>query len=221
MVLLVEKKSMIDKNLLRKEMKSLRSSLSEEERSFASHKACVTLLKTELFVSADILLSYMATGTEADPFRLSSAALTAFKMLAFPTCEKTGKRMDYYFVHGAEDEQGFLSQFSKSRYGILEPIPLPSARMSLPPVRAKNILVIVPGLSFSLTGGRLGYGAGFYDRYLPELKQKAYEHDCRLALVGLCFDCQVCRKLPLEKHDVPMDYLLTQTALVPCHHGVL
>ena len=205
---------MSDKNLLRREMKLLRESLSEEERAFASHKACVCLIKSELFLSADIVLSYMAAGAEADPFRLSAAALTAFKMLAFPTCAKKGPAMDFYVVHGAEDEQSFLAQFSRNTFGILEPIPLPSARLSLPPVRAKNILVVVPGLAFSPRGGRMGYGAGYYDRYLPELKQKAFEHDCRVTLVGFCFDCQVCRKLPLEAHDVPMDYVLTQSGFI-------
>ncbi|MBP5464067.1 MAG: 5-formyltetrahydrofolate cyclo-ligase [Treponema sp.] len=207
---------MPDKNLLRKEMKQLRESLDEEERAFASHKACVSLIKSELFLSANIVLSYMATGAEADPFRISTAALTAFKMLAFPTCAKKGPVMDFYVVHGAADEQSFLAQFSRSRFGILEPIPLPSARLSLPPVRAKNILAVVPGLAFSPRGGRLGYGAGYYDHYLPELKQKAFEHDCTVTLVGFCFDCQLRKDLPLEAHDVPMDYLLTQTALVPC-----
>ena len=212
---------MPDKNLLRKEMKLLRESLGEAERTFASHKACVTLIKSELFQSADIVLSYMATGAEADPFRLSSAALSAYKMLAFPVCAKTGQTMDFYFVHGAADEQAFLAQFSRGRHGILEPFPLPSARLSLPPVRAKNILAVVPGLAFSPRGGRLGYGAGYYDRYLPELRQKAAEHDCTLTLAGFCFDCQLRKDLPLEAHDVPMVWLLTPAALVPCRHGVL
>ncbi len=211
----------MDKDLLRKEMKLELESMTKGERAFASHKACVSLLKTELFSSADIILSYMATESEVNPFRLSSAALSAFKMLAFPVCEIKEKKMDFYFVHGAEDKEAFLSQFTKNRYGILEPQPLPSARLSLPPVRAKNILVIVPGLSFSPLGGRLGHGAGYYDRYLEELKLKALEHDCRLDLVGICFDCQVFRRLPLEKHDVPMDFLLTQSALVPCRKDVL
>ncbi len=211
----------MDKDLLRKEIKSVLDSMSKEERAFASHKACVSLLKTEFFSSADIILSYMATETEADPFRLSSAALAAFKMLAFPVCAKRGKKMDFYFVHGASDGEGFLSQFTKSRYGILEPQPLPSARLSLPPVRAKNILVIVPGLSFSLKGDRLGHGAGYYDRYLEDLKLKALEHDCKLNLFGFCFDCQIRKGLPFEDHDVPMDFLLTQSALVPCRQDVL
>ncbi len=211
----------MDKDLIRKEMKLELESMTKEERAFASHKACVSLLKTELFSSADIILSYMASETEADPFRLSSAALASFKMLAFPVCAKRGKTMDFYFVHGASDGESFLSQFTRNRYGILEPLPLPSARLSLPPVRAKNILVIVPGLSFSPWGGRLGHGAGYYDRYLEELKLKALEHDCKLDLVGICFDCQVFRRLPLEEHDVPMDFLLTQSALVPCRQDVL
>ncbi len=209
------------KKELRMKMKEILSLMSGEERKAASHKACVSLIKSELFLSADIVLSYMATGTEADPFRISSAALTAFKMLAFPVCAKEGRGMDFYFVHGAGDMDSFLSQFTRSRYGILEPIPYPSARLSLPPVRAKNILVIVPGLAFSPRGGRLGHGAGYYDRCLSGLKLKALEHDCALALVGFCYDCQISRSVPLEEHDIPMDYVLTQSSLVRCRENML
>jgi 5-formyltetrahydrofolate cyclo-ligase len=209
------------KQALRGQMKAALASMEAVERTFASHKACVALLKTELFASADIVLSYMAAGMEADPFRISAAALSAFKMLAVPVCAKTGNAMDFYFVHGAADEEGFLAQFTKGRYGILEPVPLPSARLKLPPVRAKKILVVVPGLAFSPRGGRLGHGAGYYDRYLSELKLKALEHDCTLTLVGFCFDCQVIRRLPLEEHDVPMDWLLTQSGLVHCRRNMV
>ena len=206
---------------LRAKMKEILSQMSKEERDFASHKACVSLIKSELFLSAGIVLSYMATGTEADPFRISSAALTAFKMLAFPVCAKEGNEMDFYFVHGAGDMDSFLSQFARNRYGILEPIPYPASKLSLPPVRAKNILVIVPGLAFSPRGGRLGHGAGYYDRYLSTLKLKAQEHDCDLALVGFCHDCQISRAVPLEAHDIPMDYILTPSALVGCRQNML
>ncbi len=209
------------KKNLRAEMKEILSLMGAEEREFASHKACVSLIKSELFLSAGIVLSYMATGAEADPFRISSAALTAFKMLAFPVCAKEGNEMDFYFVHGAGDMDSFLSQFSKNRYGILEPIPYPASKLSLPPVRAKNILVIVPGLAFSLRGGRLGHGAGYYDRYLSDLKLKALEHDCTLSLVGFCYDSQISRAVPLEEHDIPMDYILTPSALVGCRKNML
>ncbi|MBQ9538832.1 MAG: 5-formyltetrahydrofolate cyclo-ligase [Treponema sp.] len=211
----------MDKAAVRIMMKGAVEAMGEEKRSFASHKACVTLIKSELFLSADIILSYMATGAEADPFRISSAALSAFKMVAFPVCAKKGSSMDFFFVHGAGDKDTFLKQFTKNRYGILEPQAISSARVSLPPIRSKDILVIVPGLAFSPRGGRLGHGAGFYDRYLAELKEKAVEHDCNLNLVGMCFDCQISREMPVEKHDVPMDWLLSQSALVPCHHNVL
>lgn len=209
------------KKELRAKMKEILSRMSKEEREFASHKACVSLIKSELFLSAGIVLSYMAAGMEADPFRISSAALTAFKMLAFPVCAKEGREMDFHFVHGAGDMDSFLSQFARNRYGILEPVPYPVTKMSLPPVRAKNILVIVPGLAFSPRGGRLGHGAGYYDRYLSALKLKALEHDCALSLVGFCYDCQVSRSVPLEEHDIPMDYVLTPSALVACRQNML
>lgn len=68
--------------------------------------------------------------------------------------------------------------------------------------------VLVPGLAFSTAGGRLGYGAGYYDRWLaghPEALR-----------IGLCFESQLLADLPLADHDEPLDYLITERRLLAC-----
>jgi len=210
----------ISKAEIRRQIKSRLVTLDRRECGFSSHKACVALVKSDLFVNADIVLSYMATEREANPFRISTAAITAYKKLAFPRCsvdKVTGsKRLDFYFVHGGEDNESFMRQFEKSSYGIWEPRVVPSALLQIPPIRAKKLLVVVPGVAFTAKGGRLGHGAGYYDRYLSELKGLCFEHDCTLCIVGLCFEEQVILSMPVEKHDVRMDYLVSSAGLWKC-----
>jgi 5-formyltetrahydrofolate cyclo-ligase len=67
--------------------------------------------------------------------------------------------------------------------------------------------VIVPGLAFDRAGGRLGYGEGYYDRFLEKLMQAKTP---RAQFVGVAFDAQVVENVPMYAHDVPMDWLVTE-----------
>lgn len=87
------------------------------------------------------------------------------------------------------------------RLGILSP---PSAEPSTGPLDC----VLVPGLAFSLTGGRLGYGAGYYDRWLAA-------HPAAVR-IGLCFEYQIDPAVPLEPHDEMLDYLVTERRIIVC-----
>lgn len=81
----------------------------------------------------------------------------------------------------------------------------------------QNVLVVVPGLGFSLKGERLGRGAGFYDKFLSDLK-RVVAHDKNSTFVkgGLCFDFQLLDSVPTESHDEYIDYLATQDGLFEC-----
>ena len=64
-------------------------------------------------------------------------------------------------------------------------------------------VAVVPGLGFSMTGERLGYGAGYYDRWLKEYP--------KIVKIGVAFDCQIVARVPVETHDVRMNFMLTET----------
>ena len=66
---------------------------------------------------------------------------------------------------------------------------------------------MVPGVAFDLYGHRIGFGKGYYDRYLAALQRLP-------VLVGLCHDFQVCDELPAEGHDVRMDFVVTESRVV-------
>ena len=68
-------------------------------------------------------------------------------------------------------------------------------------------LVIVPGIAFDKKGHRIGYGYGYYDRFLKTIKKKAVK-------IGLAFDFQLIESIPEEEHDVPMNIVVTDKEIL-------
>jgi 5-formyltetrahydrofolate cyclo-ligase len=137
-----------------------------------------------------VVLSYKAFGTE-----ISLEMLPEY----LPHCQFLTTRV-------APNHALTLHQFSsatqKNRYGILEPPPDA-------PIIAPELVdvVLIPGLAFTLGGKRLGYGGGFYDRLLPQLRP-----DC--LLVGITQRGLLLPNIPLEPHDMQMQFLALETGVV-------
>lgn len=89
-----------------------------------------------------------------------------------------------------------------ARFGIPEPIDIMK-------IAYKHIdLVLVPGIAFDREGHRIGYGFGFYDKFLAKVP--------KAVKIGLAFDFQVVDKIPKETHDVPVDFVVTEKEVVEC-----
>jgi 5-formyltetrahydrofolate cyclo-ligase len=90
-----------------------------------------------------------------------------------------------------------LSELEKSSFGLLEP-------KNQKIVEAKKLdLIIVPGASFDKNGNRIGYGKGYYDRFLKTISKHA-------STIGLCFEDNIEENIPTEAHDVKVDVVLTE-----------
>ena len=175
------------------------------------------------FAAAQTLAVYLDFGFEAPirPF-LPRLFERPTRIVAAPRC--VGRELEFYrldaptFIDAPVDENpaDFLDRdaFSPRRlfrltdlasgpFGIWEPRPNP-ARL-VPP--ASFDLVLVPGLAFDLDGGRLGRGAGFYDRFLASLSPKT-------RLIGVALDEQIVEKTPRDRFDLPVDALATPSQLV-------
>ena len=78
-------------------------------------------------------------------------------------------------------------------------------------------LVVVPGVVFDKRGGRLGYGRGYYDRFLRSKSIRSRMSRSRqCALIGLAFDLQIARKIPLVEEDMKVDKIVTESGIVDC-----
>lgn len=88
------------------------------------------------------------------------------------------------------------------KFGILEPIETMN-------IAYKNIdVVLVPGIAFDIEGHRVGYGFGYYDKFLAKVP--------KAVKIGLAFDFQIVDKIPREQHDVPVDIIVTEKRVVEC-----
>lgn len=95
-------------------------------------------------------------------------------------------------------------------YGIMEPEP---ALMAEVPAMACPDIVVVPGLAFDRKGGRMGYGAGYYDRFAEQANRLAADLGKKILWIGAGFEAQLVERVPLEEHDLRLDGVMTEKAL--------
>jgi 5-formyltetrahydrofolate cyclo-ligase len=177
---------MVSKQQLRLEQRRKRDLLPD-----ISSRVCAVLIPWLEARGVTTVLAYKAFGSE-----ISLETL----VLALPQIRFLTTRVQRKGVLTLHD---FALATQKNRYGILEP--------SENAVQVQPNLVdvaLIPGLAFTTQGGRLGYGGGFYDRLLPQLRS-----DC--ALVGVTRADLVLSELPLEKFDIPMTFLALETGVIP------
>ncbi len=186
------------KTLLRQQLLSERRLLGLETYRSKSLEAQRFLSAQSFFTTAETLALYSPINNEVNTEYL------------FVLAKNFGKRVVYPRVSGellAFSEVSTLKDLQKGAFGVAEP----AAGEVVDP--AELDLMVVPGLGFDMHGHRIGYGRGFYDRYLCARAG-------RMTTVGLCFELQLCDELPVEDHDQRLDFLVTELRTIPCHNGV-
>lgn len=173
----------MDKKELRKKYLNIRNKIERQ-----SKKVVIDLLKEkEVFENAKTVFCYVSAGSEPDTFLLLDYILKEGKTLAVPKClDKKGNM--------AAVEINSLDDISEGFFGIREP---KEGRI----VEKEEIdLCIVPGLSFDKEGFRLGYGGGYYDRFLE---------NTNIYTIGVCFEECVTDKLPREENDISVNEVIS------------
>ena len=173
------------KNLLRTDAKVNRDALTQEEIHFLSGRICSILQKQPSFENAEMIYFYYPLGSEASLLPVAEQALSSGEKVACPRV--CGDTMDFYEIHT-------LTEFEKGMFGVMEPT-------GIKQMKEANALVLVPGLAFDLKGGRMGYGKGYYDRYLARYP--------RCYKIGICYERQIVPKVFCDPHDISMDALVT------------
>lgn len=174
----------MDKKEIRKEVLSLRDSLSEQERQRGNILVTEKILGHQWYYGAENLLLFASYGSEIDTSLLLEDALKQGKKVFLP--KVVGKDMIFYRITTVKDlTKGFKS--------ILEPkgdTEVFQGEKNL----ANKTLMIMPGVSFDLKRRRIGYGGGFYDRYLAD---KPW-----LRTIAIGYKCQILEELPCEETDI-------------------
>lgn len=188
----------MDKGSIRQRLLDQRKQLTGSVCQCYSLQIQQRLLATDCFSSCKTLALYNPINNEVQTDRLLAVAREFGKRICFPRV--CNSRMQFVASQSEAD-------FVVGKFGIAEP-----ETGEVVPVDEID-LVVVPGVAFDCQGFRLGYGKGFYDRELSRPRAATLT-------VGLCYDFQLCKSLPVEAHDQQLDYIATQTQLIPCRKDV-
>jgi 5-formyltetrahydrofolate cyclo-ligase len=184
------------KSPLREKLTQLRNQVDPTYAELASQGIWNILCKLNEFDKAKGIGAFASTPSEINTYSILEGSLELGKKLYLPKVLKDKNHFHFYPVLN-------FKTLTKGAFGILEP-------SGHKPADWEEIdLVLVPGLAFDLTGNRLGFGKGYYDRVLPQLKKS-------ILTIGLGYSFQIVDKIPAEPHDVPLKAVLSEKGFQFC-----
>lgn len=182
---------------LRRKMLERRRALTADKIAAGSAAMLRHLKQWTVYRSAGVVMLYLAMPDEAQTDALIADALAAGKCVCVPMLRAEYGLMDAAQIAGPDE-------LITGKLGLKMPDPT-KAKI----IKPQDIdLIVVPGVAFDRHGHRLGMGAGYYDRFLP---QAAAAHT-----LGMAWLCQLVEQVPRGQFDVSMQYLLTEGGLNPC-----
>ncbi len=184
------------KQTLRSRYKGLRLSMTADHKAQCDAEIFSRLKGLWQVKNADLLLTYVSTAIEVDTLALIQWALNEGKRVAVPYCIDNSRDMCFYLIRSLDD-------LSRRTFGVLEPIPERCEKLT----GAKNSVCIVPGLAFDKQGFRLGYGKGYYDRFLSRYSG---------VMIGVCYRGCILHRLHRGRFDVACHLLVTEQDTINC-----
>ena len=175
----------MDKQVLRKQIREQKRAMTEEQIVEKSEKLATLFAASQAYKDAKTIYGYLPYNQEVRTVSMLQRALDEGKKVAVPKCY--GDEMRFIYLDD-------LSKVEKGYCGIPEPI------ADEPIADDKTALVLMPGLAFDPQGHRMGYGGGFYDKFLAA--------EPNHPTLALCYDFQMLPHLDTEDHDIPVDTVL-------------
>lgn len=175
------------KKEIRKKYIELRNSLSNEQVMSNSHIIAEKILSLYEFKNSESIFLYNAIKNEIICDEIWQEAKKENKKTAFP--KVIGDEIRFFYAYKPDD-------FQKGCFGVLEP------REGLEEVSDYKGLILVPGTVFDLNGYRMGYGKGFYDRFLAK--------NDALYTIGIAHSIQIVKKVPTQPHDICLNKVITE-----------
>lgn len=190
------------KKKFRKECTNLLASLDPITKAFESCGKCVSFIQSRVFCDSDIFFGFMPTKNEMDILPVLRTALEQGKKVLVPRVVPGSRDMDFFYI-----EKDLNRETELGTFGIYEPVKgLAKADMQeISEKFGEKICVLVPGVAFGKDHSRLGHGAGYYDKFLGNLKKMT---GGKAVLVGVSYGALVFDSVPRESHDVSMDMLI-------------
>lgn len=186
----------MSKLVKRKQMITILKDMNHAEHASKSNAILENLYTCEEYTSARTIGVTISRFPEVDTFQLIESAWKSGKRVAVPKCIPSTREMDFRLIRSVDDlEKVYMDLFE----------PIVDRTISIAKVNID--LQIVPGVIFSDEGFRIGFGGGYYDRYLVD-----YDGD----KLSLAFDVQTSRDVPVENHDIPVNKIITENRVIQC-----
>lgn len=189
----------MNKKEWREKISSMKAKLSEEAREEESREIHKRLFAQSVWTESTHIAMYHSVDKEVDTLEIIRKGWVDGKQIYLPKCDSQKKKLTFYRIES-------FQQLEVVYYGIPEPKPTECQELNMEDLDA----IIVPGLVFDLQGYRIGYGGGYYDRFLGSLSRKK-------STFSLAFPFQVVEEeLPKEAYDIPVDFLVTSEQCIAC-----
>ena len=183
----------MDKKELRKTLKALRNNLTQEEVDVSSRLVAEKILACDAYQKAEHIMGYLAFGKELSVDEMLKRALADGKRVYVPEIISQTE------IRAVELES--FADFAYDRFGIRS-VPAP-VKVCNPKILD---LVLVPAVAYDRAGNRMGMGAGYYDRFLPQTENAIK--------IGVACDALLQDELPYNEYDVSVPYLVSKSGIV-------
>ncbi len=184
-----------EKNQIREEVLKKRLDIPSDIRDKADMKMCERLFSLASFRFAETVLLYFPIKCEPDALRIMDRIISAGKKVALPKCYPETFFMQYKYISS-------VSELCEGAYGIMEP---DENAQNYEPSEFKNDICIVPAVCFDKHGYRIGYGKGYYDRFLSNFGGTS---------IGFTMSTLLFEELPKGKYDRSVDLIITEKGVI-------
>ncbi len=183
---------MTDKKHIRKTILAVRNALPPQHIESMSRRIRENFIRLHEAAHCTVLMAFLNFGTEVITDYIIEWAWREGKRVVAPLCQPETKRLFLSEITSFDDvEPGY--------FGVREP-----RKHLLKPVEKRQVdLILVPAVAFDRKGGRVGYGGGYYDRFLLDI-------DKAVPKIGLVFACQIIGAVPTDGYDLPVDKIITE-----------
>ena len=184
----------LNKKTLRKEMKSIRNQLSMDKKLNSDNNIFNRLINSNFYKNSSEIFIFVSFGSEVDTIKFINHALNEDKNIYVP------KVIDKNLMIAVKLHT--MKDLKEGYYGVLEPQKIDET------LNPNDLdLVILPGLAFDRCGNRLGYGGGFYDRFLDKI-------DKSTTLLAVSYNFQILDSIPHNENDIKVEFILTDEELI-------
>ncbi|ANU23484.1 5-formyltetrahydrofolate cyclo-ligase [Planococcus donghaensis] len=184
----------MDKKTQRNQVLAMLTQMTADQYNNKSQAIINRLMKDPVFLSATTIGLTISAFPEVDTIALIEKSWAAGKQVAVPKCFSASRTMDFRIIEHFE-------QLETVYMKLKEPIVTTTTYINPDQID----LLIVPGIVFSKKGFRIGFGGGYYDRFLAN-----YSGETR----SLAFDCQIAEEIPVEAHDLPVNGIYTESGFI-------